>query len=280
MKIKILTDSASDFTKEELEKYQVINLDMPLSVNGEEIKNQSLEEFWKSLIQGDIIKTSQVPQHILMEEFLKARKERYYLICIFISSNLSATYNSAMRIKEEFSFENVFIIDSLKASIAEKVLVIKACSLRDENYSINEIVSKLEDYKKRIRLYACIDTLKYLARGGRISPHLANIGNLVRIKPIISLSIDGKVEILDKKIGLLMAIKALLNIVQKDQIDLNEKIYPIYAYDLTNCQTFISYLLNEKEDYKKNIENYLSIGQVIGTHIGPGGFGIVYLVKD
>lgn len=280
MKIKILTDSASEFTKEELKKYDVINLEMPLSIDGEEIKNETLDDFWKRLINGAVIKTSQIPQQCLMEGFLKSQKEGYYLIAIFISSSLSSTYNSAKLIKEEFSLSNVYVIDSLNATIGEKVLVKKACSLRDQNYSVEEIVSQLEDYKKRIRLYACIDTLKYLARGGRISPHLANIGNLVRIKPIITISSEGKVEILDKKIGLSMAMKTLFNLVEKDEIDLKEKIHPLYAYDITNAQNFINCLLNDKKEYQKDLEEYSCIGQVIGTHIGPGGFGIVYVIKN
>lgn len=273
MNIKILTDMASDFTENEIDKYGIICLDMPLSINGEDAENISLNEFWNKLLNGAVIKTSQVCQQNLMKIFSKVKENNELLIAIFLSSKLSNTYNSAVLIKEELDYDGIYVMDSLCASIAEKVLVLKACELVKNGLDFKNIIAFLETFKTKIRLFACIDTLKFLARGGRINSNIAQIGNILRIKPLITFDKEGRIEIIAKKIGLNMAMKELLDAVIKNKIDFSKKFYPIFAYNDKNCDYFIELLKNKNKEII--IEEKQNIGKVIGTHIGPGGFGIV-----
>ena len=273
MNIKILTDMASDFSENEIEKYGIICLDMPLSINGEDAENISLNEFWNKLLNGAVIKTSQVSQQNLMKVFSSVKENNELLIAIFLSSKLSNTYNSAVLIKEELDYDGIYVMDSLCASIAEKVLVLKACELVKNGLDFKNIIAFLETFKTKIRLFACIDTLKFLARGGRINSNIAQIGNILRIKPLITFDKEGRIEIIAKKIGLNMAMKELLDAVIKNKIDFSKKFYPIFAYNDKNCDYFIELLKNKNKEII--IEEKQNIGKVIGTHIGPGGFGIV-----
>lgn len=273
MNIKILTDMASDFSENEIDKYGIICLDMPLSINGEDAENISLNEFWNKLLNGAVIKTSQVSQQNLMKVFSRVKENNELLIAIFLSSKLSNTYNSAVLIKEELDYDGIYVMDSLCASIAEKVLVLKACELVKNGLDFKNIIAFLETFKTKIRLFACIDTLKFLARGGRINSNIAQIGNILRIKPLITFDKEGRIEIIAKKIGLNMAMKELLDAVIKNKIDFSKKFYPIFAYNDKNCDYFIELLKNKNKEII--IEEKQNIGKVIGTHIGPGGFGIV-----
>lgn len=159
---------------------------------------------------------------------------------------------------------------------AEKLLIVQACKLRDQGKTPKEIVEKLEDIKPRIRLFACIDTLEYLARGGRIAKTSANIGSILNIKPLFSIT-DGAVQVYGKTIGVKVAMKKLIEQFKSHKIDEDFAPVPIYAYNDKNCIEFIR-RANEK-GLKIDVDMRMPIGATIGTHIGPGGFGIAYVVK-
>lgn len=277
MQIKILTDSSAEFNTNELIDKKILEVKMPLTIDGEECVQIDMQQFWKSLLDGKTAKTSQPNREELKDIFMQAKQQNYSLICIFMSSKLSGTYDMACSLKNEIDYENIFIIDSLNVTIGQKLIVKEAIKLLNQDLAVQDIVKKLEKFKKRVRLYACLDSLKYLARGGRISKLVANLGNLLKLKPIISIT-DGLVKVEDKKIGLSLAIKTLISKIVKDKICLNYKPIPIFAYDNSNCKRF-------KAEFIKNsniteFEEFTDIGPVIGSHIGPGGFGLVYVTQE
>ena len=277
MEIKILVDTAADLSDEEYQKYGFIKFNLPVLFNGEEIVDMTQDEFWKRLEEGQVPKTSQASPEEFRKEFIKAQENNYALLCILISSNFSGTYSSAQRIKEEVGYEHIYLVDSLMASVAEKVLAFKALEYVKQGLDPNDIVTKLNEFRPYIRLYACIDTLKYLALGGRISSFLASFGNILRLRPIFTFTNEGTINILGKSIGLGFAFSKLINHLKDEDIDYNYPIYPIYADKSTNLVKFIDKL--STEGYKINKDNIMGIGSTIGTHMGPGGFGLVYVLK-
>ena len=112
MDIKIMTDTGSDLTQDDKAKYDIIEIPMMVYFSDEE-----KGDFWEKIIQGKIAKTSQPSPELFKKEFLRAKEENYILIYISIASYLSSTYESANNIKNQIGYENIYIIDSLTASL-------------------------------------------------------------------------------------------------------------------------------------------------------------------
>ncbi|MGN1053236.1 MAG: DegV family protein [Candidatus Scatosoma sp.] len=276
MKIGIVTDAAADLTEEEVKRLQIEEIELPVIFEGETVPCRDKDEFWNKLISGKLARTSQPNPEVLKNLFQQAEKEGNALICIFMSSRLSGTFACAEAVRRQVGYEHIYLVDSLNVTAGEKLLVTKACQLRDQGSAPGEIVEQLENIKPRIRLYACIDTLKFLARGGRITKTTANIGSILNIKPLCSIT-DGMVQIYGKTIGVKIAMKKLIDHFKSQKTDEAFPPVPLYAYNDKNCTEFVR-RANES-GLKINGNLRTPIGATIGTHIGPGGFGIVYVVK-
>ena len=252
MEIKLLTDASAELDAAYVKENDVTVLKMPVSYDNVEVEDIEISKFWNLLKEGKKVKTSQPNREDIKEEFLKAKDGGYALICVFISAALSGTIATAESVK--------------------------AVTLIKEGLAAEEIYEKLKNFASRVRLMSSVDSLKYLALGGRLSTIAAAIGNLIGIKPVVTIDVDGKVKVLSKKIGLRLTMKEILNIIGKEKIDESEPGIPIYACDDENVLAFVEKF---KEVYKTaTLTAPAEIGYVVGTHIGPGGFGAVYVVKE
>lgn len=195
------------------------------------------------------------------------------MICILLSSELSGTYQSAVLAKSMVEYEKIYLIDSLSATYTIKVMADYACRLRSQGVSAPKIVEEVESIKSRVRVFAALDTLEYLSRGGRISKTAAAIGDMANIKPIITLTRDGKVGILGKALGKNKAICAIKKQLQELSPDTAFPLYTIYSYGTENCEKFEEKL--KQEGFA--VDARLQIGSTIGSHIGPEAFGIVFV---
>ncbi|MCH5152380.1 MAG: DegV family protein [Clostridiales bacterium] len=277
MKLRIVTDTAADCLEQDIANLGVEVIELPVTFDGETEPCRDSDLFWKTLISGKVARTSQPSPEVFRTLFTEAQENGDTLIYICMSSKLSGTYANALAVKEQVGYENVHIVDALHTTAAEKLLVMTACKLRDEGVDACEIVDRLNELKHRVKLYACIDTLKYLAGGGRISKATAAIGSLMNIKPLITY-VDGGVRNFGKTIGTTLAMNKLLDVLEQSNIEWDYAPIPIYAYDAKNTQAFIK-RANERGIALE--EKYLTpIGPTIGTHIGPGGFGVVFVVKQ
>ena len=276
MKIRIVTDTAADCFQEDITNLGIEIVELPVTFEGETEPCRDIDLFWKLLVSGRVARTSQPSPEVFRELFTDAKEHGDTLIYISISSNMSGTYANALAVKEQLGYENVYVVDSLNATTAEKMLVLTACKLRDQGASASEIVDKLNELKHRVKMHACIDSLKHLGIGGRISKAAAAIGSLINIKPFITF-VDGYVTPNGKTIGTTLAMHKLMDIVAKSNIDWDYAPISLYSMDAKNTLAFI------KRANERGIpidEQYLTpIGSTIGTHLGPGGFGIVYVEK-
>ncbi|MGN1093952.1 MAG: DegV family protein [Candidatus Neoclostridium sp.] len=277
MQIKILTDASAEISKEKQKELDIVSLDMPVNYDDKEIIDVDIKQFWQLQLAGKRMKTSQPSPERMAEEFNKAKQGGYALICVLISSALSGTYETAQSVKEQVGYDGIYIVDSLNVTVGEQLLVLKARRLIDEGLSPEEIVSRLENMKKRIRLYASVDSLKYLALGGRLNVTVARVGNLLNIKPVISIE-KGEVKVVAKKIGLNKTVSEICELVGKDEIDFKEPVVPLFACNDENVNKFLKRLCEKVP--QRLVAAPTEIGHVIGTHIGPGGFGIVYVAKE
>ena len=282
MSIRIFTDSASDITRSELEELQVELIAMPLQC-GEETyvddKTTPVETFWQMLQDGLNIKTSLPSPDTFVQKFEAAKEAGDEVVCILIASKLSGTYQGAMLAKQIVDYDGIHVIDGshAAASVAEKMLVIAACRMRDQGCTAGEIVQELEELRGRVRLIACLDTLEYLARGGRLPAAVANIGTKLQLKPIIVFGEDGEIQVAKKCMGGKRAMRDMTTMVTERGIDPDYPVIPIFAQNDRNCQAYVTSL--EKAGCEGAMQTPQGIGATIGSYIGPGAYGIVFVEK-
>lgn len=189
--IKILIDSASDIDLEEATKKGIYLIPIEVTFKEESYLdgiNLSHKDFFEKLIENDELpKTSQINPYRFEEKFRELTEDGSEVICITLSSKLSNTYNNALLAAKKFK-NQVYVIDSLNASIGERILCEYAtCLVENGDLTASEIVKRLEEKKNHIELLAVVGTLKYLKKGGRISSVVAFTGELLSIKPVISI---------------------------------------------------------------------------------------------
>ena len=282
MSIRIFTDSASDITRAELEELQTELIAMPLQC-GEETyvddKTTPVETFWQMLLDGVNIKTSLPSPDTFVQKFKAAKEAGDEVICILIASKLSGTYQGAMLAKQIVDYDGIHVIDAghAAASVAEKMLVIAACRMRDQGCTAEEIVRRLEQLRGNVRLIACLDTLEYLARGGRLPAAVASIGTKLQLKPIIVFGENGEIQVVKKCMGSKRAMRDMTEMVTERRIDPEYPVIPIFAQNDGNCQEYMAALKNA--GCEGTMQAPQGIGATIGSYIGPGGYGIVFVEK-
>ena len=281
MGIRIITDSAADFSSGELKKYQIGVV--PLSVNfGTDTYLDGVtltpDVFWNRLFAGENPKTSQPSPEMFLSAFEEAKAAGDSVVCICVSSSLSGTAQSAALAASMAEGCEIHIVDSMSVATAQKLLALHACRLREEGrLSAGEIAQELRSLSCRIRLYACLDTLDYLARGGRIPPAAASLGSLVHLKPLITITEDGKVGMAGKGMGLHRATAGLIKLVQEHEIDEDFPVLPLFTYEPENCFQMIRKL--NAAGIACREEDAVPIGATISAYAGPRAFGLVFVEK-
>lgn len=280
--IRILTDSASDFSLNEQAQHQITVVPLQVTFGTDAYEDGvtlTQEIFWQRIMSGENPKTSQPSPEVFLSAFEEAKAAGDSVVCILLSSGLSGTVQSAMLAKSMADYEDIHIVDSMQAATAEKMLVLRACQLRDEGkLSAAEIAIELAAFTKRIKLYASLDTLNYLARGGRIPQAAASLGSLVQLKVLITINEEGKVGLAGKGMGLHRASAALMKLIEQHKIDERFPVMPLYTYDSTNVNAFIKKL--NQAFIACSEEDSCPVGATISTHIGPGAFGLVFVEAE
>ena len=287
MGIKIITDSACDLKREYIDKNNIGLLSLILNLEGQAIKydlgeSLSYKEFYNRMRQGATPTTSQVNAHDFEEEFTKHIKNGDSIIYISISASLSGTFNSANIAKnnllEEYPEAKIELVDSLSASVGQGLLVLKACEMRDNGASIEEIVEWIEENKRKVIHTILIDDLNHLKRGGRISGATATIGGLLNIKPSAYLDDEGKLAQGEKIKGKKKALRFLANEVKERAIDSENEVLYICHGDCQEEAESLRDIIEQEVKFKNIIINY--VGNVVGAHTGPGVLAVIFLGKN
>ncbi len=276
-KVRIITDSASDFIVTDQE--QVTVLPMTVRFGDQEYMdgvNLSHKEFYEKLVESDELPvTSLVSPGVFAEAYEKAVQDGEQVVVITVSSKLSGTYQSAMLAAAEYDGE-VFVVDSLNVSVAEQAIVRYAVRLAEEGKTAAEIAAILEEAKEKMHIVALLDTLEYLKKGGRISKSIAFVGGILSIKPIVSCK-DGEVAMLGTARGSKNGNNFLIKEIEKTKgIDFTKPIGLGYTgLDDSLLRKYIkdSAALWTGHDDCLSIS---TIGATIGTHIGPGAIAVAF----
>ena len=280
MSIRIVTDSGADLESSEYSQYRVELVPLGLTIDGRIYSaNQQFNkaDFFRLLEAAKVFpKTSQPAPSEFETLFEDARQKGDQVVYISIASALSGTYQTATVVKGLGEYDNVFVVDSRTATLCQKLLVLHAAKLRDQGKNAEQIVTALEQLRSRVRVYAGLDTLEYLRKGGRLGRAAASLGTLARIKPVVTVGKDGSVQVAGKCMGAGRAMKEMQSLMEKNPPDPDYPIYGIYSGDREHVTELLE-RLNLQDTVGDRV---YGIGPVIGAHIGPGAYGIVYVEKE
>ena len=279
--VRIITDSAADFEPFELEKWKITCIPIKVLLGDQEYEeniNLSKDQFFELLAStGATPKTSQPSPQILIDLFEEAKQAGEEAIYITLSSALSGTYQTASMTCEDMDSDKLHVFDSRNATGGQRLLVEYAVRLRDEGKSAREILDGLESIRDKFVLFACIDTLEYLYRGGRISQTVYKLGTMAQVKPIIRVSEEGAIEVPAKAMGMRKGMDQLCKRLESQKPDTGHKLYVMYTADRTIGETMAQKLA--AMGYEVPAEQIVQVGAGIGSHIGPNACGIVYVAE-
>ena len=277
--VKIVTDSSCDLS---LERCAELGVEMlPITVNfGEESYRANLdlttEDFYQKLAAADELPhTAQITPAQFQEYFKPFVDSGDEVVCLFISSKMSGTLQSATVAKDILGATNIYLPDTLNVTFALGLLVEEAVKMRDRGLTAPQIVEEIQGLVPRVRLWAFIDDLKYLKMGGRLSASSALVASILGICPIITLK-DGLVEVVGKARGKKAAFAAIRKFVEKEPISSDYCVTVGHANVPENCKAFEEYM---GDLLKKREVHTQAIGSIVGTHTGPGAVGLAYIKK-
>lgn len=282
MAVRIITDSASDITQEKAKEWGIKVLPLTVRFGDEEFLDGitlSSEDFYRKLIETDAVpKTSQISPLSYTEEFTAADENGDELIYFTISSGVSGCYQTACMIAQDFS-ENIHVVDTKQFCISEYIIVQRAVQLRDQGLNAREILEIMEKDIKKAHVIAVFDTLEYLKLGGRISSAAAFAGNLLMIKPVITID-GGVVKVIGKARGSKNGHNMLMEFVKKTGgIDVEKPT--CLAYSGLSNENLMKYVEDSKalyEGYEDRLQ-FAIAGAAIGTYTGPGAIAFAYFEK-
>ncbi|MEA5012531.1 MAG: DegV family protein [Angelakisella sp.] len=285
--IKIITDSAADIPKNEVDALGIQVLAIPITVDGVtymEGEDFTSEEYYKMLVAAkELPTTSQITALRYAEAFDKAVKEGYnHIICVTITSKGSGIFNAAnlakrMILEEQPALcENVTIdiVDSRTYTYVYGLAVVAAAKAVKAGKSRNEVLDVLNDHLTNYHVYVGLFNLDYAKKSGRITSAAAFVGEIMGFRPILTL-VDGALETHSKVRGDHKLIEALCQLCKEDYVNDGRPFYIIRADSKENAHTLEKMVA--KQTGLKCAGTYLMGGSIV-TNSGPTIIGVVYPV--
>ena len=282
-KVAIVTDSDSGITQKRGEELGIYVLPMPFFIDGElylEDITLSQEQFYEKLGADSEISTSQPSPGDVMDLWDKLLEDYDEIVCIPMSSGLSSTCETALSLAQDYD-EKVQVVNNQRISVTQEQSVYDAIKLRDEGKSAAEIRQVLEKEKMQASIYITVDTLKYLKKGGRITPAAAAIGTVLNLKPVLQIQGE-KLDAFAKVRGWKAAKKTMLNAIEKDLTDrfadVKDQMVLGMAYTCSKeeADEWKNEIQTRFPDYEL-VEGSLSLS--IACHIGPGAMAITCMKR-
>lgn len=279
-KIAIVTDSNSGITQQEGKEMGIQVLPMPFYIDGQifyEDITLSQEEFYQKLSEDADISTSQPSPGDVMELWEKLLKEYEQVLHIPMSSGLSASCETALALSRDFDGK-VQVVNNQRISVTQRQSVLDALALVEEGMDALQVKEILEKEKMESSIYITLETLKYLKKGGRITPAAAAIGTMLKLKPVLQIQGE-KLDAYAKCRGKKQARKTMLEAVKKDM----ENRFAEYVRD-GRFALMVAYAGNEEEaqDWKKEVEEQFPgypivadpLSLSVACHIGHGALAL------
>ena len=282
MAIKIVTDSTSYIADKYIKEYDIKLVSLNVIINGVSSREIDIENevFYEEIKNSkEIPKSSQPIPEEMLNTFREIVEDGDSIVGIFLSSKMSGTYSNANMIKdmilEDYPDAEIHILDSKTNCMQMGFAVIEAARTASEGKSINEVINAANHVINNSRFLFTPETLEYLKKGGRIGGAAALFGNVLQIKPILTV-VNGETSVFKK---VRTRKKAIEEIVKTVLEEIESKGLGDIVVHHINCQEDglkLAKALENKLGKKVDIQ---SIGPVIGVHVGPGSIGIAYYTK-
>ncbi len=279
--IIIMTDSNSGILQSEAKELGIFVVPMPFTINDEEYLEEisiSQDKFYEFLAENADVSTSQPSQIYLEETWTNLLKDYEEVVYIPMSSGLSATCENAKNYAKSFDGK-VFVVDNKRISATMKSSVFEAIALAKQGKTGAQIKAYLERTWNLFSVYIMVGTLKYLKKGGRISPAAAAIGSALKLKPILETTGD-KFE----KVGMVLSVaQAKKKMIAKIKADIEGKLKAqyeegtltssvVHTENLAEAEKFQAELKAEFPNLKFTQIEILSLS--VSCHIGPGSLAV------
>lgn len=279
-KVAILTDTNCGISKKEADSIGLYVLPMPFYIN-EEVYYEGIdltqEEFYQSLKSDCEIKTSMPVVGDVLDKWDDLLSEYEEVIYIPMSSGLSGSCESAIMLSQDDDYEGkVFVVNNQRISVTMKESVMDALLMADKGYSAREIKDALEEHKMESSIYISLDTLKYLSKGGRLTPAAAAFGELLHIKPVLTIQGE-KLDQFAKAMSVKQAKNIMLDAIEND---INNR----FGGNPEDVVIAVAHTANDKqaELLKEEVLNRWPNREVvldplplsIACHIGPGSLAV------
>lgn len=282
----IHTDSACDIKPEVLAKWGVPYTSLTFRFDGEDKEyandGMSAADFYARMREGGIAKTAAVNTETFKADFENSLKEGNDVLYIGFSSGLSTTYNSARlvaeELKETYPDRKIITVDSLCASAGGGMLVRLALNKQAAGASIEETAEYTQSLVPKICHWFTVDDLVYLKRGGRVSPTVAFVGNMLGIKPVLHVDDEGHLTNVTKVRGRKTAIQTLADKYGALAEKLDSDMVYISHGDCENDAKELAKILSDR--YGATVSIITDVGPVIGAHAGPGVIALFFVGKE
>lgn len=282
-KIAIITDSDASIPLELAEKMNIVQVPIGIHFQDENYTtNVDIDDtrLFELINQKNKLPTTSAPPP---SEFVKAFRKSLdagadSIICITVSSKISATYAAAEQARAELEEENITVIDSETLCMAQGFMALEAAHLAANGSEMKQILAAIDSIRQRLHVFAALPTLKYLAMGGRVGKIAAGMADAFNVKPILTAR-DGKLDLLEKVRTQKKAEKRLVELMRESldgkQI---EKLAMLHVNNLAGAKSLLSALSTISQPHEDVIIAEFTPG--LSVHAGSGVIGFVLLEKE
>lgn len=281
MRVAVVTDSNSGITQKQAEEMGIFVLPMPFMINGEtyfEDITLTQEEFYESLKGNADISTSQPSPDDVMKLWDELLSEYDQVVHIPMSSGLSSSCSTAMVLASDEKYEGkVFVVNNQRISVTQRQSVKDALMLLEQGADAAHVKERLEETKFDSVIFIAVDTLKYLKKGGRITPAAAALGTLLKIKPVLII-LGEKLDAFAKARTIKQAKSVMMTAIQ------NELNTRLHDSECRYTHLAIAHTRNAEaaEEFKREVQEKYPYADIfvaelplsISCHIGPGSLAI------
>ena len=272
----IITDSTCDLTIEQADAMNIEMLSLKVIFDDQSYDDKrtiTSEEFYQRLkASKKLPTTSQVSINQYVEAYQKYPDED--IVVLTLPQQLSGTYQSAIIALEQVERDNIYIYDTGTLSVGLAMLIKQAVKMRDQGKSGLEILNEIKKLAARIKIYAVMDTLLYLVKGGRLSSMQGALGSIFSLKPVLTVE-NGALSTLARVRGFDKGMQTIVDIIKtKDNLD-------------PAMPDGIAHSINPKNQQKlkemvnpKIVDGEYILGSVLGTHAGPGAVIVAFFDKE
>ena len=238
------------------------------------------EEFYKMLVDDPSLtpSTAQAATGVILEQYNNMIKKGYdELIVITVSKKLSGTYEGCVLAANMVDDAKITVFDSKTVSFPEAKMALDAAEMVEKGKSLEEIVAHLEKLRDNHRILFSVETLRYLVKNGRLSGASGFLGSMLKIKPMLEVTKDGRVEAIEK---IRTIAKATDRLIEKFVEELGDRDVEVFLIE-ANAQKRVKYITDKIKELRPDIKEIKAypLTPVVGAHGGPGCVGVGYIDK-